>query len=177
MMKIDRIGRAAVVATMMLGFGASFAVAEDDISEAHLKAARAAMNAIKITEPFDAILPNIAQRLKGTLIQSSPNYEQLINDTVDAKALELAARRADLEKEAAAIYAKTFSEEELNQIAAFYSSPAGQKLLKDGPLVIRQLSKAADIWANGISRDLSTNTDAALEKTIAAEKKTETPKQ
>jgi hypothetical protein len=177
MMKFDRIGRAAVVATMMFGIGASVAVAEDDVSEAHLKAARAAMNAIKITEPFDAILPNVAQRLKGTLIQSSPNYEQLINDTVDAKALELASRRADLEKEAAGIYAKTFSEEELNQIAAFYSSPAGQKLLKDGPLVIRQLSKAADIWANGISRDLSANTDAALEKTIAAEKKTEAPKQ
>ncbi|MBB1247370.1 MULTISPECIES: DUF2059 domain-containing protein [unclassified Rhizobium] len=177
MMKIDRIGRAALVAGMMFGFGASLAVAQESISDAHLKAARSAMKAIKITEPFDAILPNIAQRLKGTLIQSSPNYEQLINDTVDAKALELAARRADLEKEAAAIYAKTFSEEELNQIAAFYSGPAGQKLLKDGPLVIRQLSKAADIWATGMSRDLSTTTDAALETAIAAEKKAEQPKQ
>jgi hypothetical protein len=171
MMKIDRIGRVAFGALFALAMGAAGAIAADDIPASQMKAARAAIKAIKITEPFDNILPNIAQQIKSQMIQGSPNNETIINDTVDATALKLAARRADLENEAATIYAKTFSEEELNAVAAFYNSPAGQKLLKDGPLVIRQLSKAGDIWASGIGRDLSTQADAEVQKQIAATQK------
>ena len=35
--------------------------------------------------------------------------------------------------------------QELNDIAAFYNSDAGKKLLADGPIVTRELVKAADI--------------------------------
>lgn len=166
---IGRFAMSAVVVICMSAQGA-FA-AEDQISDSHLKAARAAMTAIKITDPFDNILPNIAAQLKATLIQGSPNYEALINETVDEQALKFAARRADLEKEAARIYAKSFSEQELNEIAAFYNTPTGQKLLKDGPISIRELSKAGDIWASGMSRDLGQATDAELEKKIGAQVK------
>lgn len=134
------------------------ALRAQDVSEEQIKAARAAIEAIAATNGFDNILPNLAERLKTTLIQSSPNHQELITKTVDEKALELAARRADLEREAATIYAKTFSIEQLNAISAFYTSDAGKKLLKDGPIASRELLKAADIWAAGISRDL---TDAA----------------
>lgn len=168
MMKIETIGRIAAGALVAFSLSAAGVFAADTISDAHLKAARAAMASIKITDPFDNILPTIAQQLKSTLIQGSPNYQDLINETVDEEALKLAARRADLEKEAAMIYAKSFTEEELNQIAAFYSTPAGQKLLKDGPIAIRELSKAGDIWATGITRDMSKATDEALEKKIGA---------
>ncbi len=133
----------------------------DEISPDHLKAARETLNAVKVTTPFDNILPSLAEQLKGTLIQSSPNYQELINATVDEKALSLAPRRADLEKEAANIYAKIFTQEELLAITAFYNSPAGKKLLTDGPIATRELSKAADIWAAGISRDLAQQSDAA----------------
>lgn len=172
MMKMHMIGRFAVGAMVAIGIGAGSALAADDaISESHLKAARSAMSEIGITDPFDNILPAIAQQLKATLIQGSPNYEDLINQAVDEQALKLASRRADLEQEAARIYAKAFTEEELKQIAAFYSTPTGKKLLKDGPLAIRELSKAGDIWATGISRDMSKATDEELEKKIDAQVK------
>jgi hypothetical protein len=169
MTKMHTIGRFAVSAVLVVGLSVASAFAADDsISPSHLKAARAAMAAIHITDPFDNILPTIAAQLKATMIQGSPNYEDLINETVDEQALKFAARRADLEKEAARIYAKAFTEQELNEIAAFYSTPTGKKLLKDGPISIRELSKAGDIWATGISRDMSKATDDELEKKIGA---------
>jgi hypothetical protein len=171
MMKMHTIGRIAAGALLALSVSASSLLAADNIPDSHMKAARAAMAAIKITDPFDNILPTIAQQLKATLIQGSPNYQDLINETVDEQALKLAPRRADLEVEAAKIYAKYFTEEELNQIATFYSSQAGQKLLKDGPIAIRELSKAGDIWATGISRDMTKATDEVLEKKIAEQQK------
>jgi hypothetical protein len=60
----------------------------------------------------------------------------------------LCARRGDLEREAAQIYAKAFTEEELTAIADFYNSPARvRKLIENGPLVTRELLKSADIWS------------------------------
>jgi hypothetical protein len=171
MMKMHTIGRFAAGALVAISMSLANAYAADDaIPASHLKAARAAMAAIHITDPFDNILPTIAAQLKSTMIQGSPNYEQLINEVVDEQALKFAARRADLEKEAARIYAKAFTEQELNEIAAFYSTPTGKKLLKDGPISIRELSKAGDIWATGISRDMSKATDDELEKKIGEQK-------
>ena len=80
--------------------------------------------------------------------------------------MALAPRRADLEREAAITYAKAFSADELKAIADFYNSAAGKKLLKDGPLATRELYKAADIWSQGISRDLANQSNDALQKVV-----------
>ena len=97
--------------------------------------------------------------------------QDAITTTVDAKALELAPRRADLEREAALTYARAFTVDELNAISAFYSSEAGKKLLKDGPIATRELMKAADIWAAGINRDLNTASMTELQKVAGADLK------
>ncbi len=134
-----------------------------DVSESHLKASRAAITAIHATDGFDNILPQAAAALEQQLIQKNPDMQELISKTVSEKALALASRRADLEKEAATVYAKVFSEQELNDIAAFYNSEAGKKLLANGPVVTRDLVKAADIWQNGIARDLAQQVGEALQ--------------
>ena len=137
-----------------------------DISESHLKAARAAVDAINATDTYDGILPSAAAALKQELIQKNPDLESVITSTVDEKALELASRRADLEKEAALAYARVFSEEDLNAIAAFYTSSTGLKLLADGPIVTREVMKAADIWQRGVARDLAQNVAGALKDKV-----------
>ncbi|HUH48356.1 MAG TPA: DUF2059 domain-containing protein [Mycoplana sp.] len=166
------LGR-TLAATLIATAAFTGSVMAQDASEDQIKAARAAMDALNATSQFDGILPQIAEKLKGTLIQSSPNYGELINKTVDEEALALASRRADLEREVANIYAKTFSVEELKAISDFYSSGAGKKLLQSGPLAAREVMKAADIWAAGISRDLAVNSDKKLEAEIGAQKKAE----
>lgn len=154
-----------ILSALALGFSAR---AQDAaVSDEQLKAARAAISAISATRQYDAVLPTLAEQLKNQLIQAQPNFQDEISNTVDEQALKLAARRGDLETEAATTYAKTFTVEELNAITAFYSSPTGKKLLSDGPIAMRELNKAADIWAAGISRDLAKETDKALQKSLA----------
>ncbi|MCD2184535.1 DUF2059 domain-containing protein [Rhizobium sp. TRM96647] len=162
-----------LAATLVASVAFAGSVMAQDATPEQVTAARAAMTALNATGQFDAILPQIAEQLKGTLIQSSPNFGDLINKTVDEEALALAPRRADLEREVANIYAKTFTVDELNAIAAFYGSEAGKKLLQSGPLAAREVMKAADIWAAGISRDLAVNSDKKLEAEIGAQKKAE----
>ncbi|MFC4625181.1 DUF2059 domain-containing protein [Daeguia caeni] len=153
------------VVALMAGIHSASA---QDATESQLAAARAAIAAIHATEQFDQILPNAARALKAELIQKDPNLEALITKTVDEKALALAARRADLENEAARVYAKAFTEEELNAITTFYNSPAGKKLIEEAPVITREVLKAAQIWQNGIARDLAEQVGEVLAKQAAA---------
>lgn len=166
MLKIADFGRVAAAALIVAGMGFAGAARAAEVTDAQLKAAYAAIKATGATVPFDAILPNIAEQLKAGLIQASPNYQDLISKTVDEKALALAPRRGDLEKEAATIYANTFTVDELNAIANFFNSDVGKKFLKDVPLANRELFKAADIWSAGVQRDLQKSSSEALEKIV-----------
>jgi hypothetical protein len=168
MKKFAGLGRFAAATVVLSGLTFGSAAQAQDVSEDQLKAARAAIDAIGATAQFDDILPSLAERLKSGLIQDSPNYQDVIIATVDGQALALAPRRADLEKEAALTYAKAFTLDELKAIADFYNSPVGKKLLKDGPIASRETVKAADIWAQGISRDLEKQSNTALSKVIKA---------
>jgi hypothetical protein len=168
MIIVNRFGRVASAAIISSGLFFATVGQAADVTDEQIKIARGALDALGATTNFDNILPTIAEQLKSQLIQASPNYQEIISTTVDDQALALAGRRADLEKEAAAIYAKTFTEDELKAITAFYSSDAGKKLLKDGPIATRELFKAADIWASGIQRDMAKATDEALKKVLPA---------
>lgn len=157
--------RNGAIAAVVLA--ASLAVAplhaqEQDVTPSHLAAARAAVEAIGATEPFDNILLNAATQTKSELIINNPNLQTEISDMVDKEALALAPRRADLENEIARIYAKLFTEEELKQISDFYTSEAGQKLIKLGPVATNEMMSSADVWTKGILRDLHDKAAAGM---------------
>lgn len=161
-----RTFQATVASLMILTAGVAFA---EEIPASHLAQARAALAAIKGTDQFDAILPQAADALKSELIQKDPNLEALISSTVDNEVLTLAARRGDLENEAARVYAKVFTEVELKAIADFYSTDAGKKLLKEGPIATRGIVDAANVWQAGIARDLASNVATKLKASAPAE--------
>lgn len=144
-------------------------LAAQEISEGHLKAARTAISALGATAEFDMVLPQVAASLKSELTQKNPDLVQLISSTVDEKALALAARRGDLEKAAANIYAKIFTEQQLNEISTFYNSETGKKLLSDGDIVSREVLQAAAIWQRGIARDLAQAVGEHIESVVGAQ--------
>lgn len=154
------VALASVLACLAIG---QPAVAQD-IAESHVAAARSALSALRATEEFDIILPHAAQALKGELIQKNPDMQSDIIQVVDATTLALAARRGDLEREAALAYARVFTEAQLTEISTFYQSETGKKLLEDGPIVMREVYRAAEIWKNGIARDLAQQVGAELQK-------------
>ncbi|MCV3240434.1 DUF2059 domain-containing protein [Mesorhizobium sp. ZC-5] len=143
--------------------GAAFA---QDISESHLKACRAAVDAINATDSYDGILPTAAQALKTQLIQKNPDLQEVVIKTVDEETIKMVSRRGDLEREAGTAYARVFNEKQCSEIAAFYQSETGLKLLADGPIVTRELMKAANIWQNGVARDLAQAVGQALATTL-----------
>jgi hypothetical protein len=153
--------RAGFAALALTVFVAPSAMAQD-VTDAHIAAARSAIDAINATDPYDKILPAAAEQIKARLIANNLDLEDAISQTVDEQALSLVARRGDLEQEAARIYAAAFTEEELKAIAQFYETEVGKKLLQNGPIVSREVNSAAAVWSRGIERDLLENVTKAL---------------
>lgn len=150
----------ALAATALLA--APTPVLAQEISESHLRAARAAITAMRDTEDFDLVLPQAAQALKGDLIQKDPHLASLITSTVDEVTLSFARRRGDLEREVATLYARTLTEEQLLEVAEFFSSETGRKLLDDRAIIARETMQAATIWQRGVLRDLAQEVEARL---------------
>jgi len=161
---LKRFGAGMILASSLAV--ASHSVVAQELSDDHIAAARAAITALKSTDQFDQIIPAAAEQLKTNLIRANADLQEVISVTVDEEALKIVPRRGDLEKEAAQIYAKAFSKEELTAIADFYNSAAGKKLIETGPLVTREVIKSVDIWSSGVSRDLADNVNKSLQEKV-----------
>ncbi|MEM1366247.1 MAG: DUF2059 domain-containing protein [Pseudomonadota bacterium] len=139
-----------------------------DISDSHLSAARATVKASGATTRFDLILPQVLQDVKTRFIANRPDLESQITDIANQEAIAIASRRSDLEREVASIFARIFTEAELVELEAFYSTETGKKLLAETDVLGRQIVAASRVWANGIARDLETNLAQALNEQFGA---------
>lgn len=157
-----------ISATLMFSGAHVNTVIAQDATPEHITAAKAALDALVVTDSFDSILPRAAEQIKANLTLANPNFSDEISIAVNEEAIKLASRRADLENEAANIYAKNFSIEELNEIATFYNSESGKKLLKVSPGMGRELLRAAEIWGAGITRDLNEASSKVLSEKLNA---------
>ncbi len=148
---IKSFPRAAVLGAAMMaaGFVASGAAAQDAVSESHLAAAKQVAVVTKVLEPFDDILPILAEQTRTAFIQSDPTRAEEIAEVVQNVALTLAPKRTELNNLVYKAWADAFTEEELNQLAEFYSTELGQKLTEKIP-TITQYSVGAAV--NGRTR-------------------------
>ena len=137
------------------GIGFSANASAQEISADHLAAARRAINASRSTAQMDQLLPRMAEGIKSELIRNNPDKEAQLSIIVDEAAIALAPRRGDLESEAAQIFARVFTADELNAIADFYESDAGVKFLQESPIILREIQRASQVWGNGVQRDLA----------------------
>jgi hypothetical protein len=177
-MKFNKFGRHGLAAALALGLCGTVAYAQtppapaapvaQEVTPSHMEAARKTIVALAATDPFDSILPQAAAQLKAELIRKNPDLSSAIIQAVDEQTLALAARRRDLETEVARVYTRIFNEDELNAIGTFYASPAGKKLLEEGPIVAREVMQAAEIWQRGVARDLAQSVGEKLKAVYEA---------
>ncbi len=152
--RLGRIGGLALAFAILTTAG-SLQIQAQELSPSHLKASKAALAASGATDQFDRILPSIGAKVKSDAIAARPDLADQISIIVDEETLKLAPRRGDLENESAIIYGRVFTEEQLKKIKEFYASDAGQILLKEAPVITRELNNASKIWGAGLVRDLN----------------------
>ena len=142
------------VALVLFSLSMPLAFAQE-VTDSHRDAARAVMKVTGTSDRLDRILPEVAAFTKAGLIANRPDIENEISIIVDEVAISLAARRAPLENEVAAVYTKLFTEDELRTISEFFGNETGIKFLQLTPTLLQQADAAAKVWRAGITRDMA----------------------
>lgn len=116
----------AIAGVLLLLIGGAFA--ETPSPEA-MNAARKLVVTLKIADQYRALLPQLLLKLRPVVAQDRPEIERDY-DAMTAPGAEIYTPFfTAMVDEIAAVYAASFTLNELRQIEAFYAQPAGQKLL------------------------------------------------
>jgi uncharacterized protein len=111
---------------LLLVCGAS---AETPSPEA-MNAARKLVVTLRIADQYRALLPQLLLKLRPVVAQDRPEIEHDY-DAMTAPGAEIYAPFfASIIDQIAAVYAASFTLDELRQIEAFYAQPTGRKLLE-----------------------------------------------
>ncbi|GAB4515964.1 MAG: hypothetical protein Tsb0019_15080 [Roseibium sp.] len=164
---IKNFSRAAVLGAVMMTAGVlasgaaaqeatAGADAQEELTQSQMEAAKKVATATKILEPFDDILPILAEQTKTAFIQSDPARAEEIIEIVQDVAIKLAAKRSELNDQVYRVWGHSFTEEELNQLAEFYNTELGQKLTRTVPSITQFSVAVAREWQDKISTEMVT---------------------
>lgn len=159
----SRLARLGATAVLAIGLAAGSASAEE-FAKDHLAAARAAVIASKANEGFDEILIGVTAQTKQALVRRNPSVSAQIEAATNAAALELVAKRADLDNQVTEIWAARFSKAELEEITKFYNSPVGQKFTKEIGGMAQMIGMAAQVWQKKIGEEMVAKVRAEMKK-------------
>ncbi|MER2605345.1 MAG: DUF2059 domain-containing protein [Siculibacillus sp.] len=145
------VSRLAVAALVV---GLTSTARAEDYAKDHLAAAKQAIEVSHVGDGLDNILIAVAQQTKTLLARTNPALSSTIDEITNAAALELAAKRPELDKQIQEIWAARFSKAELEEISRFYASPVGQKLSKETGGMVQMSGVAAQVWQQKIGQEM-----------------------
>ena len=96
-------------------------------------------------------VPGIVEQTKNVLLQSNLNYQRDLNEVAVIVAKNLAGREQEIGEGMAQIFASEFTEQELKDLATFYKSPLGQKVIVAEPRAIQGSMAYMQKWAQSFS--------------------------
>ena len=148
-----------IYAALAAGFvsvvaGPAFAQSSSNPSAAAIATAKEILHDKHIEELYKEAVPSLVERAKGTLVQANLNYQKDLNDLAPKVAKELAGGEKEIGDQIAKIYASRFSEQELKDIAAWYKSPLGKKVIEQEPQIFAASRGFMDQWAQTFSQKI-----------------------
>ncbi len=113
---------------------------------------------------FDPVIVSVVEQTKGALLQTNPQLAKDLNDVGTQLRNEFAPRRNELLAEAAKLYAARFTEQELRDMATFYKSPLGKKMVAQEPAVLDEAFNFVQQWAPRVGEEVMNRFRAEMKK-------------
>jgi uncharacterized protein len=134
---------------------AAAAPAAPEASPSHTQAAIEFLQLSGVTKGFEEMIPQFLDQVRLRYVGQRPEIAEMINDASLSLVPEFVKRRDDLNKELAKIYTARFTEDELNQLVAFYKTPAGQKFASVQADVLQASVPVVQGWSRKLSTDMA----------------------
>lgn len=151
MKALQRAARPAAIAVFLAALGPSAYGQAQKPSPAAMLVASQLVAVTGATAVFNPLIAGVVEQAKLLYLQQNPSLGKDLNEIAEQMRKDLQPRFSELTNEVARQYAIRFTEQELKDILAFYTSPAGKKMLSEQPVVISASLKFAQDWANKLS--------------------------
>lgn len=119
-----------------------------------MDAARKLVVTLKMAEPYRALLPQLLLKLRPVVAQDRPEIERDYDAMTAAGSEIYAPALAAITDQIAALYAASFSVDELRQIEAFYAQPVGQKFLAKSDTLAQASAQVGQDVSQKVADDL-----------------------
>jgi len=176
---------AAVVLASAAAFGWNGALAQDaaqsnepllNIIETELspETRELALNLVQLSgaaRMFDEVLPMIADQTKNAFIRANPDMQLGIISVVDQVAVSLVSRRPELDNYLARVWASGFTNDEMEDLVAFYESDTGKKFGVTLPRLLAVQAAAAQEWGKSVTAEMQEKVTTELRAAMSAEQK------
>jgi uncharacterized protein len=159
--------RLLIVGFVVLCLGGSLwpgAIVAQPAPDDGLKAARELVVAMRSTDQLKLMLQTIFQALKPAFVQGRPQLEKEMDLILPIMLDSLSTRLDEFADEIAAVYARNFTPDEIRDLAVFYRSPTGQKLIDKMPTVAKQSIEIGQAWGRKLAGELQTKIAEELRK-------------
>lgn len=123
-------------------------------SSAALKTAGEIVKITGANELFAPLVPGAIEQARLFFVQQNPLLNADATEVATQLRKEMEPRIAEVHNKVIEIYASQFSEAELKDILAFYTSPAGKKFLVAQPKIVDESLKFAQDWAGALSDEI-----------------------
>ena len=154
----------AAGAALGLMLGSAVAQAPKPPSPAAIGYAKEILTSKNVSAIYQGAVPGLVQRTKDVLLQSNLNYQKDLNEVAVQVAKDLAGREKEIGEEMAKIYATAFTEQELKELAAFYKSPLGVKVIAQEPVAFNTARQYMDQWAQKFGEKINGKFRAEMKK-------------
>jgi hypothetical protein len=157
-----RAVRAGVFVVALFGFAA--AAHAQAPSAAHVKLAREVVEVSGSARAFDRAIPQIFQQVFTTYTQQNPDLQKDIAEVLKDLITEFDKRKEELAVIIAQSFAAKFSEAELKELLAFYTSATGKKLSTEHSAILQDAYAKVQTWGGKLSQQLVTRLKEEMKK-------------
>jgi hypothetical protein len=158
---------AIVVALIALGGGARAeqkAQQPAEPSPAAMKIAREIIELKNATAMFEPMVPGVIERVRTMLLTTAPAARKDLDDVANNLRKAFASRTNDLLNDISWLYATRFSEAELKEIATFYRTPTGKRVIAEEPIIFEDAMTGLKDWQEKFAEEVIARFRAEMKK-------------
>ena len=133
-------------------------------SPAVLAAADSILTDMGIKRTLSLVVPNMLAELERNVTTTRPEIKAQLREVLQAIQPDFDKSAKDMYAKATALMVTMLSEKEIEDVAAFFKSPSGQKYLAAEPQFMQRFGELAGPWREQMSTDIVTRARQEMKK-------------
>jgi len=155
---------AALLSLILSSFAALPALGQgaSEIAPEHLALARKYVDLTDTGGLYEATIVQAGINTYKQLLPQNPEIAEPLNSAIEKVIGTYKGRKGELFDQFARVYALSFTQEELQQIVDFYSTPTGIKLAKSNSAMSGTINRIMDVFTGNLNTEFFTAVRAEL---------------